>query len=57
MVKAGGAIVGCVEVSAVGPNEAMEKAEAQYPKFAAYFAETIFSFDYSCVGGMMAANN
>lgn len=35
----------------------MLAAEAAYPDFAAYTAEPLAPFDYSCVGGMMASRN
>jgi hypothetical protein len=57
MVNAAGSEVGCLSVRATSAQSAMSQAEDRYPRFAAYTAEPQSAFDYSTVGGMMAAGN
>jgi hypothetical protein len=56
MVNAAGTEVGCLAVKADSAQGAMNAAEVRYPKFAAYTAEPLRPFDFSTVGGMMAAH-
>ena len=55
MVAAGGEFVGVCARRAESAQAAMDAAERDYPWLAAYQAEPLAPFDYSCVGGMMAA--
>jgi len=55
MVAEGGEEAGCLARMARSAQEAMDLAEASWPHLAAYMAEPLAPFDYSTVGGMMAA--
>jgi hypothetical protein len=55
MVAAGGEFAGCLARVARSPQDAMDAAEKAYPHLAAYTAVPLAPFDYSTVGGMMAA--
>ncbi len=57
MVNGKGEVVGFCAKRAGSPEEAMRLAEHDYRDFAAYTAEILQPFDYSCAGGMMAAYN